>query len=920
MQTLTEQIDNGTLWTFPGGIHPPENKTLSNQTPIDTLPLPEHLYIPVTQHIGQPGSLLVKVGDKVLKGQPLTQPNAPMALPVHAPTSGIIEAIGDWASTHPSGLPETTITLKPDGEDRWCALTTRDSLAGMDNTEILAAILNAGIAGLGGATFPSHIKLSPIQPVKYLLINAAECEPYITADDTLMREFANEIVQGLTVLDTLLSPERILFAIEDNKPQAIAAIEQAVKTSHFDSKKLQVKVIPTKYPSGSEKQLVQILTGQEVPSGKIPAQLGMVMQNVGSLFAIKRALFDGEPLIERVVTVTGQRTKQPGNYWVRLGSPIDWLLKQTRFNPQLLGQKVIIGGPMMGFTLPSLKAPVTKATNCILVPSRKELPGNARELNCIRCGECAQACPQQLLPQQLYWHAKAKELDKAEALNLRDCIECGACAYVCPSDIPLVQYYRIAKSALRQEALKQQASDRAKIRFDARQARLEKEKQERENRHKAAAAKRKVSAPAADSDAVQAALARIKKAKPVANGEQDMAALRAQRKAEARARKAGKAATDTSPASTDPKQDAVAAAIARAKAKKAAQSSSAAADPNKAAVAAAIARAKAKQAAAKGDDAVTDTPAQPAVAAPKAGDDKRKAAVAAAIAKAKAKQAAAKGDDAVTGTPAQPAVAAPKAGDDKRKAAVAAAIGKAKAKQAAARAHGDDAVTGTPAQPAVAAPKAGDDKRKAAVAAAIAKAKAKQAAAKGDDAVTDTPAQPATPAPKAGDDKRKAAVAAAIGKAKAKQAAAKGDDAVTGTPAQPAVAAPKAGDDKRKAAVAAAIAKAKAKQAAANSNSEPVATTSASDAELVPAAELATESDPKKAAIARAIAKAKAKQAADSNGEPISTTSAPDAEPVPAAEPATESDPKKAAIARAIAKAKAKQQAQRDAANKSSDE
>ncbi|WP_035416486.1 electron transport complex subunit RsxC, partial [Ferrimonas kyonanensis] len=733
MQTLTEQIDSGTLWTFAGGIHPPENKTLSNQTPIDTLPLPEQFYIPITQHIGQPGSLLVKVGDRVSKGQPLTQPSAPMALPVHAPTSGTIEAIGDWVSAHPSGLPETTITLKPDGEDRWCSLTRRDSLAGMNNTEILATILNAGIAGLGGATFPSHIKLNPIQPVKYLLINAAECEPYITADDTLMREFASEIVQGLTVLDKLLSPERILFAIEDNKPQAIAAIEQAVKTSDFDPKQLQVKVIPTKYPSGSEKQLVQILTGQEVPSGKIPAQLGMVMQNVGSVFAIKRALFDGEPLIERVVTVTGQRTKQPGNYWVRLGSPIDWLLKQTRFNPQLLGQKVIIGGPMMGFTLPSLKAPVIKSTNCILVPSRKEMPGNARELNCIRCGECARACPQQLLPQQLYWHAKAKELDKAEALNLRDCIECGACAYVCPSDIPLVQYYRIAKSALRQEALKQQASDRAKIRFDARQARLEKEKQERENRHKAAAAKRKASAPAADSDAVQAALARIKKAKPETDSEQDMAALRAQRKAEARARKAEKAATDTASAGADPKSDAVAAAIARAKAKKAAQNSdNTAPDPKKAAVAAAIARAKAKQAATKGEPAASETPAQPTETTAKAGDNKRNAAVAAAIAKAKAKQAAAKGETTASETPAQPTETTAKAGDNKRNAAVAAAIAKAKAKQAAAK--GETAAIETPTQPATdaepvqaAEAAAPADPKKAAIARAIAKAKAKQA-------------------------------------------------------------------------------------------------------------------------------------------------------------------------------------------------
>ncbi|TKB54289.1 electron transport complex subunit RsxC [Ferrimonas aestuarii] len=870
MQTLIEQIDSGTLWSFPGGIHPAENKTLSNQTPIEMLPLPERLYIPITQHIGAPGGLLVKVGDHVLKGQPLTAPTSPMALPVHAPTSGTIEAIGNWISAHPSGLEETTITLVADGQDSWIERSPIDTLDGLDNTAILAKILNAGVAGLGGATFPSHIKLSPYKPTELLLINAAECEPYITADDLLMREFAAEIIKGLSVLDTLLSPKRILFGIEDNKPQAIAAIKQAIANSDFDDTQLQLKVIPTKYPSGSEKQLIQILTGQEVPSGKIPAELGIVMHNVGSVFAIKRAVFDDEPLIERVVTVTGERTKAPGNYWVRLGTPIDWLLKQTKFKPQLLGQKVIMGGPMMGFTLPNLKAPVIKSTNCLLLPSRSELPNRNRELACIRCGECAKACPQQLLPQQLYWHAKAKELDKAKALNLNDCIECGACAFVCPSEIPLVQYYRVAKSEIRQDALKQQKSEAAKIRFDARQARLEKEKQERENRHKAASARRKATTPAADSDAVKAALARIKGKQDEQAPAQDMAALREQRKAEARARKAEKAQlADAAPAATDAKpasqNAAVAAAIARAKAKKAASQGDAPqaatseadkpADPKKAAVAAAIARAKAKQAAAAGTanaskSANTDsnTEAAPSKAAT---SDPRKAAVAAAIAKAKAKQAAQQGAKQAKATGNEPKPAEPSAeiarepetapAADPRKAAVAAAIAKAKAKQAAkqAKATGDEP---KPAEPSAemdsktkTAPAA--DPRKAAVAAAIAKAKAKQAAEKakasGDELKPAAPSaeiasEPET-APAA--DPRKAAVAAAIAKAKAKQAAPKAAEKAKAAGGEPTPAAPQA--------------------------------EAGSETEAAPAA--AATSDPRKAAIARAIAKAKAKQAAQQN-------------------------------------------------------
>nr|WP_246813613.1 electron transport complex subunit RsxC [Ferrimonas balearica] len=879
---MLEQIDQGQQWTFPGGIHPPERKSLSNGSPIAELPLPERFWVPLRQHIGQPGSLLVATGDTVLKGQALTRAQQPMAVPVHAPTSGTVGRIEPRVIAHPSGLPEMCVEIIADGEDHWRPRETRVNVEGLERDAILGRIRDAGVAGLGGATFPATIKLSTDKPVQFLIINGAECEPYISSDDRLMQDEAEAILSGIDILDHLIQPERILIAIEDNKPDAISAVRNALVASHRDPQRYLLRVIPTKYPSGSEKQLVQIVTGLEIPKGQLPADKGILMHNVGTCYAIKRAVLDDEPLIQRVVTVTGEQAGKPGNYWVRLGTDVQWLLEQTQSNP-LPGQPLIMGGPMMGFALPRTDVAVVKATNCLLLPSLQELPPSPPARNCIRCGECAQVCPQRLLPQQLYWHSQAAEYDKAAQLNLSDCIECGACAFVCPSDIPLVHHYRIAKAELRDAAQKATKAEEAKLRFDARQARLEKEKAERESRHKSAAK----AAPAAPSAGVEAALARIKAKQAGAEESTDMAELRRQRKEQARA---AKAAREQAPAAGDDRQAAVAAAVARAKAKQSGSDTPAADDPRKAAVAvaAAIARAKAKQAGEAGSDAAESAPAaaddkrKAAVAAaiarakakqageassdaaepaPAAADDKRKAAVAAAIAKAKAKQAGEAGSDA-----AEPA---PAAADDKRKAAVAAAIAKAKAKQAA-EAKGSEA-----AEPA---PAAADDKRKAAVAAAIAKAKAKQAAeAKGSEATE--------PAPAAADDKRKAAVAAAIAKAKAKQAAeANGNETAEPTPV--------AADDKRKAAVAAAIAKAKAKQAAEAKGSEA--------AEPAPAA----ADDKRKAAVAAAIAKAKAKQAAEAKGSEA-------AEPAPAAESAeqnSESDPRKAAIARAIAKAKAKQQ------------
>ncbi|MBQ4671953.1 electron transport complex subunit RsxC [Aeromonas dhakensis] len=835
MQSLLERIKAGTLWDFHGGIHPPENKEQSSLTPVVDAGLPPQLIIPVRQHAGPAGDLLVRVGDRVKKGQPLTRHEKGRIVPVHASTSGTITAIGHHTVAHPSGLDDLCITLTPDGEDAWGERKGQTDYWNLERGELLERIQQAGIAGLGGAVFPTHSKLDGRgQLTEILIVNGLECEPYITTDDRLMQEYADEIMDGIRVLKHLLKPKLTLIGVEDNKPAAIGEL-----TRHATDEDVLVKTVPTKYPSGGAKQTIELLTGRQVPKGGRAVDMGIMVLNVATVFAIKRAIIDGEPLISRIVTLTGDAFKKPGNAWVLLGTPVRWLLQRFELQPEA-DQRVIMGGPMMGFTLPHAMVPVVKATNCLLSPTRAELPPPGPEQACIRCSACADACPANLLPQELYWYSRAKEYDKAEGLNLFDCIECGACAWVCPSEIPLVQYYKIAKDDIREARAEAEKAERAKQRFEAKQARFEREKAAREARHAEAAAQRRQAMTAAGGeDPVAAALARLKAKQeaPVtavaatAEGVPDNSAViaaREARKREAEARRAAKAldtaaaepgdATATTEA--DPKKAAIAAALARAKAKKAAQSgdteaaqatpadatasTSAAAqsDPKKAAIAAAIARAKAKKAAAQaqGDTAVSEgeeaVAAAPAVVSlPDAAEaDPKKAAIAAAIARAKAKKAAAQaqgdtavseGEEAVAAAPA--AVSQPDAADaDPKKAAIAAAIARAKAKKAAAQAQGDAAVSEgeaavAAAPAAVPQPDAAEaDPKKAAIAAAIARAKAKKAAAQaqGDTAVSEgeaaVAAAPATaPQPDAAEaDPKKAAIAAAVARAKARKLAA----------------------------------------------------------------------------------------------------------------------------------------------------
>ena len=776
MLTLLEQLDKGHLWRSPGGIHPPELKTLSNQSVISSLPLPSRFVVPVPL-VGQLAIMSVKVGDHVLKGQALTEGAGFTYLPVHAPTSGVVVAIEQHNSNHASTLPVLSCIIEADGQDTWCELIP-NQLEQLSKSAILDKIKQAGIAGMGGAAFPSHVKLNPASEIDLVIINGVECEPYISADDRLMRDYSDEILTGISIIHHLLNPQRIVIAIEDNKPEAAKAMQAAITRSTLPNDIIRVTVIPTKYPSGGEKQLIQIITGKEVPSGAIPAQLGIVMHNVGTAYAIQEAVLQGKPLIERVVTFTGERVGKPGNYWLRIGTTVADALNQVNFAPDN-GQKVIVGGPMMGYALADLDVPILKGTNCLLTPSQAEIAPDADEKACIRCGECAVACPALLLPQQLFWHAKAEEYDKAASFNLKDCIECGCCSYVCPSDIPLVEYYRVAKSALKNTAEEKLQAERAKQRFEVRLQRLEDEKTAREEKSKQAAAKRQANMKSSDKDAVAAAMARI-----AAKKAQTADATKDSVTTHTNITDAPSVAVD----SPDAKKTAVSAAIERAKAKKAAIAAQSLADKQadvteatadhsadniddkKAKIAAAVARAKAKKAALANESAATDNPAEPdsAVAAeainnPSATNssinaapiDDKKAKIAAAVAKAKAKKAALANESAATDNPAEPgsavaaeAINSPSATDssinaapvDDKKAKIAAAVAKAKAKKAALANEltqtDESAVSSTVVNQAIKTASDVDmtnseapiDDKKAKIAAAVAKAKAKKLA------------------------------------------------------------------------------------------------------------------------------------------------------------------------------------------------
>lgn len=468
------------IWSLPGGVHPAENKMQSLQMPLGEIPLPSELVYPLSQHIGAPAVALVEVGDLVLGGQKIADAKGFVSAAVHASTSGIVVAIEDRVLPHPSGMSGPCVVVQPDGQDQQMEFEECPDYLSQPADVLLQKIRDAGITGMGGAGFPASVKLNPRESIDTLIINGTECEPYITADDLLMQTRPDDVIKGTQLLAHLLgNPERVVIGVEDNKPLAIAALRHAALGTG-----IEVVSFSTKYPSGGEKQLIYILTGQEVPSGSLPASIGVVLQNVGTTVAAYEAVRFGKPLTERITTVVGKSLTLERNIRVKLGTPISHVLQHHGYRDGL-ASRLIAGGPMMGIALQSEQVPVIKSTNCILAPDHKEFPDPQPAQACIRCGMCAEACPAGLLPQQMYWYAQAEDYDQLTAHNINDCIECGACSFACPSSIPLVQYFRAGKGALRQQAVDKEKSDRSRQRFEFRQERIAKEEAEKEAKRQA---------------------------------------------------------------------------------------------------------------------------------------------------------------------------------------------------------------------------------------------------------------------------------------------------------------------------------------------------------------------------------------------------------------------------------------------------
>ncbi len=711
------------LYRFHGGVFPRYNKSMSLRHPLKPVYIPKTLVLPLQQHVGVVTEAQVQVGDRVLKNQLLADTEKGLAAPIHAPTSGTIAAIEDRVLPHASGLNGQCLVIETDGQDEAIDNALQvDGSRPQTPDELKALVHRAGIVGMGGAGFPTFAKIpSQRGQIQYLLINGAECEPFITCDDVLMQTQPKNIIQGALMLAEALGVERIICGIEDNKAQAIQAMQNAAKGTD-----VEIETVATVYPMGSQVQLTQELTGVELPANTHAVDAGILMMNVATFAAIHDAVTHGNPLISRLVTVSGEGLQDPFNIEALLGSSFEELAQLAQ-PKQPLNYPLIQGGPMMGTAMKSNQVPVIKTTNCILAnppqPMEEALP-------CIRCGECMDACPVNLLPQQMYWHSRSHEFDKVEKLKVFDCIECGCCSFVCPSQIPLVQYYRFAKSEIKKIKQEEQAAELAKQRHEFKLARLEREKQERDARLKAKkeAVKKKAAAEQAEANASSASAAK----KPASAAAAAQAAARARQKS---AEKDSGAAPKLSA-----REKAIAAAKKRTEAaEKQAESQTAEPkkkpDPKAAAMAAAKKRAAAKAAAQNSSNSTSDSASKPEAqtdSQPSAAD-KRKAAMEAAQKRAQAKKAheskpKTETADAPTGTPkttdGQSSI------QDKRQAAMAAAKKRAQAKQPTQTVEPQEteqAKTPVAETPKNETPEAPDAKRKAAMAAAKAKAAARAA-------------------------------------------------------------------------------------------------------------------------------------------------------------------------------------------------
>lgn len=429
-----------------GGVHPSENK-LSANAHIEVLPAPSSVFIPVGQHIGAPGTPVVKRGDEVKAGQLIAKSSSFVSTNIHSPVSGVVKRVDFQADS--SGYPKQGILIDVKGDEWLETIDRTDELKKefeLDGQTIISKIQDAGIVGMGGATFPTHVKLIPPKGMKanVLLINGVECEPYLTSDHRLMLEKPDEILVGTKLLMKALNVEKAVIGIENNKPDAMQVLTEKAKT--FSG--ITVVALKVKYPQGGEKQLIEAVTGKEVPSGGLPIAVGVVVSNVGTAFAVYEAIQKNKPLIERVVTITGKAVKKPSNFLVRIGTPVSALIEAAGGMPESTG-KIISGGPMMGRAVATAEVPVTKGTSGILLMKEEESK-RKEQIACIRCSRCVAACPMGLEPYLLMTLSEKHIFDRAEENRIMDCIECGSCSYTCPSNRQLLDYIRFGKGKVGQ--------------------------------------------------------------------------------------------------------------------------------------------------------------------------------------------------------------------------------------------------------------------------------------------------------------------------------------------------------------------------------------------------------------------------------------------------------------------------------------
>jgi len=487
--------------SFPGGVHPEQHK-LSGAAPIQVCELAPMHILPMKQHIGSPCSPLVNIGDHVLCGQKIAKSEGYVSVPVHAPTSGTVVKIEEHPIAHPSGMGMPSIFIETDGDD-----TVDGSLAPItdwqntDPTVLRERARMCGLAGLGGAVFPTFIKLVRDKrfPIETVILNGVECEPYLTSDHRLMTEYAGEILTGMRIIRHMVSASACIIAIEDNKPEAIAAMHAALADAD-DMDDVRIVALPTRYPQGGEKQLIYALTGHEIPSGKLPMHIGVICQNVGTTKALHDAVLLGKPLTERIITLSGDALPRPANLSVRIGTPVRRLFARQGLE-DFTGLQIVHGGPMMGERLKGPDIPVVKSTNGLLALSRAAMSAaHTAEQPCIRCGHCSEACPASLVPNLLADACRSDLFDKAEDYNLFDCIECGCCSYVCPSNIPLVHYFRYGKGQVATSRREQEFAEASRQRSESRDARIEREKAEKAAR-RSRVRKTHAPRPAADTAA-----------------------------------------------------------------------------------------------------------------------------------------------------------------------------------------------------------------------------------------------------------------------------------------------------------------------------------------------------------------------------------------------------------------------------------